>query len=446
MEKPFDFRKKIFQLAEEYYESLEKTSFIPNKTRIPPSGKVLRSDDLIHMLDACLDMWLTTGRYSHSFESKLARFLSAKEACLTSSGSSANLLAFSCLTSPKLGDKKIEKGSEVITIAAGFPTTVAPIVQNHCVPVFLDIDLKTCNIDAQKLEEALSEKTRAIMLAHTLGNPFDVETVLSFAKKHNLYLIEDCCDALGAKFKNQHVGAFGDLGTLSFYPAHQITMGEGGAVFSNNRKLLCLVKSFRDWGRDCWCETGKDNTCGKRFQQQFSNLPNGYDHKYTYSHLGYNLKATDIQAAIGCSQLKKIEEFVAKRRKNFHYLYNAFLEEGLEEYFSLPEATKNSEPSWFGFLVTIRDGVPLCRRKFIQNLEEKKIGTRLLFAGNLCKQTAFENVEHRIVGNLKNTDKVMQDSFWIGVWPGLEQEHMNYIIDSFKELVSHMIGRKLLKS
>jgi CDP-6-deoxy-D-xylo-4-hexulose-3-dehydrase len=432
-------RADIFDLATRYFEQQEKTAFVPGKSYVPASGKVLDSAELVGMLDASLDMWLTAGRFAQSFEEKLAERVGLRFSRLTVSGSAANLLAFTALTSPKLHERRIEPGSEVITVAAGFPTTVAPIVQNNCVPVFVDVDLATHNVDVARLAEAIGPKTRAIMIAHALGNPFNVRAVAELARAHNLYLIEDCCDALGATYDGKAVGTWGDLATLSFYPAHHITTGEGGAVLSNRRSLMTLVESFRDWGRDCWCPPGKDNTCEKRFDWQLGDLPLGYDHKYTYSHLGYNLKMSDMQAAVGVSQLAKLDGFIARRRENFDLLSAAFREYGLDEHFILPETTPNSEPSWFGYLLTVRDGSPLRRIDLIRQLEERRVGTRLLFGGNLIRQPAFKGVEYRVVGDLIHTDKIMRDSFWIGVWPGIGQEQRSYMVETLVDIVKGLL-------
>ena len=433
-------RNQILSLCDEYYRAEQPHSFIPGSTYIPVSGKIIEADDLHNLVDASLDMWLTTGRYGEMFEQKLAAKCERKYARLTVSGSAANLLAFTALTSWKLQPRAsqpggIEPESEVITVAAGFPTTVAPIVQNRCVPVFVDVDLGTYNVNFERLTEALSPKTRAIMIAHTLGNPFEVEKIAAFAKQHRLFLIEDCCDALGSTINGRRVGTFGDLATLSFYPAHQITMGEGGAVLMDRKSLQVVVESFRDWGRDCWCAPGKENTCGQRFDWRVGDLPRGYDHKYIYSHVGYNLKVTDMQAAIGCSQLDKVDGFIKLRRENFAALSKAFRAEGFDEHFILPEATPGSDPSWFGFLLTIRDGSPLKRREFVKYLEDKKIGTRLLFAGNLVRQPAFKKVHYRIHGPLTNTDKIMNDSFWIGVWPGIDKPRRDYMVETFRNAI-----------
>jgi len=400
---------------------------VPGVDYISVTGKVIDQSDILAGVDATLDAWLTTGRYAKEFESSLAKYIGAKTSLLVNSGSSANLVAFYALTSPSLGARAIKKGDEVITVAAGFPTTINPLIQFGCIPVFVDIDIPTYNIDASKIEEAISSKTKAIMIAHALGNPFNLDVVTAIAKKYNLWLIEDDCDSLGATYRDRKTGSFGDLATLSFYPAHHITMGEGGAVLVNNRRLQTAALSFRDWGRDCYCETGCDNTCNKRFDWKLGDLPEGYDHKYIYSHVGFNLKVTDTQAAIGLSQLAKADTFVAKRRENHKTLYELF--KPLEEWFILPEATENSNPSWFGFMLTIRDSQKIDRNKLVQYLEKNKIGTRLFFGGNMIKQPAYINVEKRVVGTLDNSDKVMNDSFWIGVWPGLDKEHLIYIAD-----------------
>ncbi len=434
-----DERDKVLGACREYFAARPARTFVPGHTYVPVTGKVLDVDDLLHLVDASLDLWLTAGRFAETFEQRLASYIGTKYASLTTSGSSANLLAFTAFTSPKLNVKRIEPGAEVITVAAGFPTTVVPIVQNRCIPVFVDVDLATANIDVSKLEAALTSKTRAIMVAHTLGNPFNLAAVTEFAKANKLYLIEDCCDALGATYEDRKVGTFGDAATLSFYPAHQITMGEGGAVLTNRASTRKLIESFRDWGRDCWCLPGKDNTCGKRFNWKLGDLPRGYDHKYIYSHIGYNLKVTDMQAGIGVSQLAKIDQFVARRRENFAAYTQSFIAEGLEEYFILPQATPNSNPSWFGFLLTVRDGAPFTRHDVVQYLEAHHIGTRQLFAGNLTKQPAFRDVDYRIVGALDATDKIMNDSFWIGVWPGIGSAERAYVIDTFRTMIRTLV-------
>lgn len=422
-----EIRVQIADLVRQYAAlAYAPDVFAPGKTAVPPSGKVIGAEELQNMVDASLDGWLTTGRFNDAFEKRLTEFLGVKHALTTNSGSSANLLAFSALTSHTLGDRAIKPGDEVISVAAGFPTTVNPILQHDAVPVFVDIQLGTYNIDPAKIEAAISPKTKAIMLAHTLGNPYDLDTVTALAKKHNLWLIEDCCDALGSSYKGKLAGTFGDIGTLSFYPAHHITMGEGGAVFTNNDQLKQIVESFRDWGRDCYCRPGKDNTCGKRFCQKLGDLPYGYDHKYTYSHLGYNLKISDMQAACALAQMGRLEEFIAARKSNFAYLKAGL--KNCEEFLVLPEATANSDPSWFGFPITIRANANVNRVDLLQYLDQNKIGTRLLFAGNLTRQPYMKGRNFRISGALANTDTVMNDTFWIGVYPGLSREMLDFVI------------------
>lgn len=435
-------REKILDLCRDHFNSKDKPPFEAGKTELPASGKVVDAEDLVHLVDSSLDMWLTTGRFARDFEKKLATFVQAKGSLLTNSGSSANLVAFSALSSERLSQRKISAGDEVITVAAGFPTTITPIVQSGCIPVFVDVNLETSNIDVNQLEAALSVKTKAVVLAHTLGNPFDINAVKSFCDKHKLFLLEDCCDALGATYNGRHVGTFGEMGTLSFYPAHHITTGEGGAVFSTNQEILDIAASFRDWGRDCWCSPGKENSCGKRYDWQLGDLPEGYDHKYIYSHLGYNLKMTDMQAALGLSQLNKIDSFVAARRGNFALLTAGLEKAGLDEYFILPRATANSDPSWFGFLLTLKDGIGIPRKKIVTELNRRKIGTRLLFAGNILKQPAFKNVPFRQIGHLEHTDKIMMDSFWVGLWPGLGEEHLKYMVYVLSEVMQSLTATK----
>jgi len=408
--------------------------FVPGESYIPPSGKVLRDDDLEMLMEASLDMWLTSGRFTKQFEDELPKVTGHKFCRVTVSGSAANLLALSALTSPKLQHKALKPGDEIITVACGFPTTVAPIVQNRCVPVFVDVRLETGNVNVDALERAIAPATKGIMIAHTLGNPYQVDIVAKLAKTHDLYLIEDCCDALGAQVNGQNVGTFGDAATLSFYPAHHITMGEGGAVLINKLLLARIVESFRDWGRDCWCDPGKENTCENRFGWRLGELPCGYDHKYTYSHLGYNLKITDMQGAVGLSQLKKLPEFKEMRVRNWETLKAFFVKEGFDEDFILPEPTPGSQPSWFGFLLVLRPERSISRIEVVKYLEERKIGTRLLFAGNLTKQPAFQNVEYRVAGELTNTDIMMRNAFWIGVWPGITTEMMDYMKNVFLDL------------
>lgn len=418
-------REQIAKLVDEYAAiALAPQPFLPGLTVVPPSGKVVGAEELKNMVEASLDGWLTTGRFNAEFEKKLAAFIGIKHLITVNSGSSANLVAFSTLTSPKLGERAIQKGDEVIGVAAGFPTTVNPILQFGAVPVFVDVDRLTHNIDASRIEAAISPKTKAIMLAHSLGNPFNLDIVTALCKKHNLWLIEDCCDALGSTYRGQMVGTFGDIGTLSFYPAHHITMGEGGAVFTNNSELKTIAESFRDWGRDCYCAPGKDNTCGKRFCQKLGNLPEGYDHKYTYSHLGYNLKITDMQAACGLAQLDKAPAFIQARKDNFAFL-KARLKD-CEEFLHLPEPTPHSDPSWFGFPITLKDNCPVTRVDLLAYLDQNKVGTRLLFAGNLTCQPYMIGSNYRISGDLTNTDNVMNNTFWIGVQPALTREMLEF--------------------
>lgn len=423
-------RNQILNLVAEYYdEAFAPDAFVPGQSAVPVSGRVFDAAELQYLVDASLDFWLTTGRLAAQFEREFARLVGVRHAILVNSGSSANLLALSCLTSPKLGEQALRPGDEVITVAAGFPTTVNPIIQNRLTPVFVDVDIPTYNVDVTQLEAAISNRTRAVILAHTLGNPFNLGVVTDFVRRHNLWLIEDCCDAIGARYEGRNVGTFGDLATVSFYPAHHITMGEGGCVLTNSSKLKTLVESFRDWGRDCWCEPGKDNTCGKRFAWQLGELPCGYDHKYTYSHIGYNLKLTDMQAAVGVAQLAKLPSFIEARKRNFQMLRDGLGD--LQEILTLPEATAGSEPSWFGFPITVEARAPFVRNDLIAFLEQRRIGTRLLFGGNLTRQPAYQHVQHRTAGELTNSDRVMNDTFWIGVYPGLNDAMLDYVIESF---------------
>jgi CDP-6-deoxy-D-xylo-4-hexulose-3-dehydrase len=429
-------REEIAQLVQSYADvAYAPKPFVPGETPVPVSGKVIGAQELKNMVEASLDGWLTTGRFNAMFERRLADFLGVKYLITVNSGSSANLVAFSTLTSPKLGDRAIKQGDEVIGVAAGFPTTVNPIIQSGAVPVFVDVDLTTHNIDASKVEAAIGPKTKAIMLAHSLGNPFNLDVVTALCKKYKLWLIEDCCDALGATYNGKLVGTFGDIATLSFYPAHHITMGEGGAVFTNNPELKVIAESFRDWGRDCYCPPGKDNTCNKRFcwtkKDLGGDLPDGYDHKYTYSHLGYNLKITDMQAACALAQMDRLEEFIAKRRANFTYLKAKL--STVAEFLHLPEATPNSEPSWFGFPLILKEDSGVKRTDLINYLEQNKIGTRLLFAGNLTKQPYMAGRNFRISGELTNTDIVMNQTFWLGTFPGLSNDHLDYIANKLEE-------------
>ena len=430
-DKSKEIRKKILDLVRLYsnYNFLNK-DFIKGETDIPVSGKVIGTLELQNMVEASLDGWLTTGRFNDEFQRKLSSFLGVKCLLTVNSGSSANLVAFSTLTSTKLGEKAIRQGDEVITVAASFPTTVNPILQLGAIPVFLDVKIPTYNIDENLVEEAITSKTKAIMIAHTLGNPFNVKKIKEICIKNNLWLIEDTCDALGSKYDNKLVGTYGDLATLSFYPAHHITMGEGGAVFTNSIKLKRIAESFRDWGRDCYCEPGKDNTCNKRFGWKLGDLPYGYDHKYTYSHLGYNMKITDMQAACGLAQLDRLDGFIKKRKENFNFLYKNLKD--LEEFLILPEPEKNSEPSWFGFPLSLKKNNQYNRNDLIKYLDANKIGTRLLFSGNLTKQPYMKNINFKVHGNLTNTDFIMENTFWIGLYPGLSQEHLEYSVFKIK--------------
>ncbi|MCD6298467.1 MAG: lipopolysaccharide biosynthesis protein RfbH [Deltaproteobacteria bacterium] len=457
-------RSIIFEHVSAYYRKIHRPSqnmpFVPGLTRIPYAGRVYDEKELVYLIDSALDFWLTAGKYAEKFENDFAEFIGVKYCSLTNSGSSANVLAFMALTSPKLGDQRIVRGDEVITVAACFPTTIAPIIQYAAVPVFVDISLPTYNIDCDLLEAALSPRTKAVMLAHTLGNPFDVDRVLEFCKRHELWLIEDNCDALGSIYRSmtgdsepstKYTGSFGALSTSSFYPPHHITMGEGGAVCTSNSRLKRLVESFRDWGRDCWCAPGQDNTCERRFSGRFGELPYGYDHKYVYSHFGYNLKATDMQAAIGCAQLEKLQDFIAARKINFRILYEGLKD--LEEQFVLPEATPKSDPSWFGFPLTVRESADFTRDDIVKYLEDKNIQTRMLFSGNIIKHPCFDELRSSGKGfrtvsvdssnrnsssfqNLAVTDRVMRDTFWIGVYPGMTDAMLDFIVTKIREFVS----------
>lgn len=425
-------RNQINELVETFATQAPATqSFVPGESIVPPSGKVIGAEEMKLMVQASLDGWLTTGRFNEEFEAKLAKYMGIAHVLTVNSGSSANLVAFSALTSPALGERKINAGDEVITVAAGFPTTVNPIVQFGAIPVFVDVNPRTHNIDVSLIEGAISPKTKAIMIAHTLGNPFDAEAVQAICKKHNLWLVEDCCDALGSTINGKMVGNFGDIATLSFYPAHHITMGEGGAVLTNNPRLKVIAESFRDWGRDCYCAPGCDNTCGDRFGQQFGSLPNGYDHKYVYSHLGYNLKISDMQAACGVAQLDQVEKFVEVRKQNFEYLKNRL--STLEKFITVAEPTEGSDPSWFGCPLTVTDNAGTTRLDLLKFLDDHKVGHRLLFAGNITRQPYFKDVQYRVHGELKHTDSTMNQTFWVGTYPGLGQEQLEYIAQMLEE-------------
>ncbi len=427
-----ELRRRILDLAVDYHASaFAERPFVPGETPVPAAGKVFDAEELRALLDASLDFWLTTGRFAERLEHDLARFVGADACLLVNSGSSANLVALSCLTSPKLGDSRLVPGDEVITVAAGFPTTVNPIFQNGLVPVFVDVRVPTYNIDVSQLESALGPRTRAIMIAHMLGNPFDVDAVTAFAKKHGLWLVEDCCDALGAEWRGRRVGTFGDLSSFSFYPAHHMTTGEGGAVMTNSDDLRKLALSFRDWGRDCWCDTGQEDTCHRRFEWKLGLLPYGYDHKYTYSHVGYNLKVTDMQAAVGVAQMGKLAGFAEARKRNFDRLRAGLA--GLTEFLMLPEATPGSEPSWFGFPLGVRDGASFSREDLLKHLNARKIGTRLLFGGNLVRQPAYEGLNYRVAGTLENSDWVMNRVFWVGVYPGLTDAMIDFVVETISD-------------
>jgi len=432
-------RNRVLSAVADYFAACHApgldTPFIPGETFVPVSGKIYDAEDMTSVTEAVLDFWLTSGRFAQSFEKSFSEYLGVRHTLLCNSGSSSNLLVLACLTSPRLKDRRLQPGDEVITLAAGFPTTVNPIIQQQLLPVFVDVVIPTYNVDVSQLEAAISPRTKAVFLPHTLGNPFDLAAVADFCRSNKLWFIEDSCDALGAMYQDRLVGSFGDLATFSFYPAHHLTMGEGGAVVTNDGGLKKLIASFRDWGRDCWCETGHNDTCKRRFDQQFGELPFGYDHKYVYSHVGYNLKLTDFQAALGVSQLKKLPQFIEIRRENFDVLYAGLKK--LEEFFILPEATANSHPSWFGFPIAVRTEEPFTRNELIRHLDQAKIDTRLLFGGNLTRQPAYRDIPHRKVGNLKNSDFVMNQVFWLGVYPGLSREMLEYVIDIIKNFVKN---------
>jgi CDP-4-dehydro-6-deoxyglucose reductase, E1 len=431
-----ELREEIFQKVREIYRLRQGSArFVPGETYVNYAGRVFDDDEMVTLVDSALDFWLTAGRFTEEFQKTFAAFFGIKHAIVCNSGSSANLLALSALTSSKLGAAALKKGDEVITAASGFPTTVNAILQNGLVPVFLDAELGTYNMDVAGLEEAVGERTRAIMIAHTLGNPFDLDTILKIAKAHNLYVVEDTCDALGARYGERLVGTFGSLATFSFYPAHHITMGEGGAVITNDSRLKTILESFRDWGRDCWCDPGKENTCGKRFAWQLGDLPFGYDHKYIYSHVGYNLKATDMQAAVGVAQMRKLNSFIERRKRNFARLYDGLKK--YEEYFVLPRSYPKTDPSWFGFILTVRDGAPFSKNDIVEHLESHKVATRMLFGGNLLRQPAYAEIPHRVVGELRNADKIMNDTFWVGVYPGLDEQRITYMLEQFDGFFSN---------
>ena len=441
-DKAAQLRQQILDLTRQYHaEAFPARDFVAGTSGVQVSGKVIDAEDICAVVESSLDAWFTTGRWAKEFEKKLARFFGVRSASLVNSGSSANLVALSALCSPALKDRQLKPGDEVITVAAGFPTTVNPIIQNRLVPVFLDVAIPGYEIDVTQLEAAYSPKVKAVMIAHTLGNVFDLDAITTFCEKYNLWLVEDCCDALGSTWRGRKVGTFGDIATVSFYPAHHITMGEGGAVLTDKPALQVLIDSWRDWGRDCWCEPGVDNTCGKRFDWQLGSLPCGYDHKYTYSHIGYNLKATDMQAALGVSQMAKLPEFIARRKENFAYLKAAL--KPLEDVFILPEATPNSDPSWFGFPIAVRESAPFTRDELTRHFDAKKIGTRLMFAGNLLRQPAYAGIECRVIGDMKNTDFVMNQVFWLGVFPGLTPAMLDYIADTAKAFVAEKAAQGL---
>lgn len=428
-------RKMAYNIVEKHYFAIHKKEkdFIPGKTYISYAARTYNAGEIKALLDSSFDFWLTAGRFARQFEELFTKFLRVKYCILTNSGSSANLLAISALTSPKLGERRLKPGDEIITTACVFPTTVNPIIQNNLIPVFLDVDIGTYNIKADKIEDAISKKTKAVFLAHTLGNPFDIYKIKEICEKYNLWLIEDNCDALGSKYDERYTGTFGEVATFSFYPAHHITMGEGGALVTNDTLLKRIIESFRDWGRDCWCKPGKDNTCNKRFGWKLGNLPFGYDHKYIYSHIGYNLKITEMQAAIGVQQLKKLPDFIRARKNNWERLYKGLKK--YEDYFILPKATDNSKPSWFGFLLTVRENAPFSRNEIVKYLEENKIATRMLFSGNIIYHPCFENVKYRIYGKLSNTDRIMNDTFWVGIYPGINEKMIKYIVKTIGNMI-----------
>jgi CDP-6-deoxy-D-xylo-4-hexulose-3-dehydrase len=427
-------REEIVQKSKDYFKTvLDQKKIVPGESYIPASGKVMDEDDMGHLIEASLDMWLTAGRFHKQFEREFAHYMDQKHCLLVNSGSSANLVAFSALTSPMLKDRQIKRGDEVITVAAGFPTTVNPILQNGCIPVFVDVTLGTYEVDLAELERAITPKTKAVMIAHTLGNMFDAEKLKSLCEKHGLWLIEDSCDAIGSTLNGKKVGTFGDIATVSFYPAHHMTMGEGGAVLTSNSLLKKICESFRDWGRDCWCPPGVDNTCNKRFGWNLGDLPEGFDHKYTYSHVGYNLKVTDMQAALGLSQLKKLSKFNDKRKANFKHLRTQL--EQLSDSLILPEAIEGCDASWFGFPISVKESSKISKQELCKYLEEHKIGTRQLFAGNLIKQPAYQGADIKVIGDLPKTDFIMKNTFWVGIWPGLDKEHLDYIAETIKKVV-----------
>ena len=426
-----ELRQLILEKTKEYYKAKFATDKYIEGDRIPFARRVFDENELVNLIDSSLDFWLTAGRYANDFEYEFAQFMEVEHCLLVNSGSSANLVAFTTLTSPKLGDKRLKKGDEVITVAAGFPTTINPIIQNGLIPVFVDVEVGTYNIKVSELDKALSDKTKAIMIAHTLGNPFDLDAIMEFAKKHDLFVVEDCCDAVGSTYNGKKVGTFGHLATVSFYPAHHMTMGEGGAVLTTDDELIRIATSFRDWGRDCYCKPGADNTCGRRFSMQYGKLPVGYDHKYVYSHIGYNLKVTDMQAAVGMAQLEKLPSFIEKRKGNFSKIKNEL--QRYEEFLIMPKTTKNSDPSWFGFPITVKENKRFSRSELTMYLEKNMIMTRLLFAGNVTKQPAYKDIECRIIGDLKNTDYIMNNTFFIGVYPGINDEQIRYIAKVFED-------------